>query len=127
MILKGLSREQFINRTVTCEQIKKSREAMKLEKEDERYLKDRVEKRGGLCYKFVSPGNKGVPDRIVITPSGRVCFVEMKSSSGAPSKLQLWQIAELKRRNCDARILQGRDRIDRFLEEIFQEGEGGNG
>ncbi|NLC41156.1 MAG: VRR-NUC domain-containing protein [Clostridiaceae bacterium] len=94
---------------------------MKLEKEDERYLKTRVEERGGLCYKFVSPGNKGVPDRIVITPSGRVYFVEIKSSSGAPSKMQLWQIAELKRRNCDVRILQGRDQIKSFLEEVFQD------
>lgn len=109
--------------SVKSEQMKKSREAMKLEKEDEKYLRDCVEKRGGLCYKFVSPGNKGVPDRIVITPSGRVCFVEMKSSSGTSSKLQLWQIAELKRRNCDARILQGRDQIDSLLEEIFQDGE----
>ena len=27
-----------------------------------------VRSRGGLCFKFVSPGNPGVPDRIVITP-----------------------------------------------------------
>ena len=38
-----------------------------------------VEGRGGLCYKFVSPGNKGVPDRIVITPDGRTEYVELKS------------------------------------------------
>ena len=29
-----------------------------------------VRERGGLCYKFVSPNNPGVPDRIVITPDG---------------------------------------------------------
>ena len=30
-----------------------------------------VRAKGGLYYKFVSPGNPGVPDRIVITADGR--------------------------------------------------------
>ncbi len=41
-----------------------------------------VKKRGGLCYKFVSPDNAGVPDRIVITPEGRTIFVELKTLVG---------------------------------------------
>ena len=34
----------------------------------ESYLVRKVKEHGGLCYKFVSPGNPGVPDRIIITP-----------------------------------------------------------
>ena len=37
----------------------------------ETHLVRMVRDRGGLCFKFVSPGNPGVPDRIVITPAGR--------------------------------------------------------
>lgn len=33
---------------------------------------------GGKAYKWVSPGNPGVPDRICILPGGRVVFIEMK-------------------------------------------------
>ena len=37
-----------------------------LEKEIERRMVQMVKQRGGLCYKFVSPSNPGVPDRIII-------------------------------------------------------------
>lgn len=33
---------------------------------------------GGKAYKFISPGNPGVPDRICVFPGGRVIFVELK-------------------------------------------------
>lgn len=44
----------------------------------ERKLKKRIEEKGGLCLKWVSPGYTGVPDRIVLLPGGRICFVEGK-------------------------------------------------
>ena len=37
-----------------------------LERDAERLLRDEVKKLGGKSYKFVSPGNSGVPDRIVL-------------------------------------------------------------
>jgi hypothetical protein len=36
----------------------------------EKYLVEQVEARGGLCEKHVSPGRKGVPDRLVSWPGG---------------------------------------------------------
>ena len=41
-----------------------------LEKDIERKLVAGVKRAGGKAYKFVSPGNVGVPDRIVIWPNG---------------------------------------------------------
>ena len=49
-----------------------------LEKELERKLVRGVRSRHGLCMKRVCPGNRGVPDRIVLMPGGRVYFIEMK-------------------------------------------------
>ena len=43
----------------------------------ENYLVRKVKENNGLCLKFVSPGNPGVPDRIVITPDGRTIYVEL--------------------------------------------------
>lgn len=42
----------------------------------------RVNELGGLALKFVSPGRRGVPDRLVILPGGRVAFVEVKAPGG---------------------------------------------
>ena len=39
-----------------------------LENELEKKLRDKVKKLGGKAYKFVSPGNAGVPDRLVVLP-----------------------------------------------------------
>ena len=49
-----------------------------LEKEIERHLREGVKSLGGLCLKFVTPGFTGVPDRIVLLPGGKLCFVELK-------------------------------------------------
>ena len=48
----------------------------------ESYLVRKVKEHGGLCYKFVSPGNPGVPDRLIITPTGKTIFVELKTEVG---------------------------------------------
>ena len=50
-----------------------------------------VRERGGLCYKFVSPSNPGVPDRIVITPDGRSIYVELKTEIGRLATIQRWR------------------------------------
>ena len=42
-------------------------------------LRKMVERAGGKCLKFVSPGHTGVPDRIILMPGGRVYFAELKA------------------------------------------------
>ena len=44
----------------------------------EKKLKERIERAGGLCLKWTSPGFSGVPDRIVLLPGARILFVEVK-------------------------------------------------
>ena len=63
-----------------------------LEKEIERKLKVLVEgKLGGRCLKFVSPGWRGVPDRILLLPGGRVQFAELKRPKGGKTdEIQMW-------------------------------------
>ncbi len=45
----------------------------------EKHLVAEVKKAGGVAFKFVSPGRRSVPDRIVLLPGGRIVFVECKS------------------------------------------------
>lgn len=78
-----------------------------------------VEERGGLCYKFVSPGNRGVPDRIVITPDGQTYYVELKSRTGRLSPMQRFQRNELKARNVTVHVLNSVARVEDFLRVVM--------
>ncbi|WP_234985305.1 VRR-NUC domain-containing protein [Anaerovibrio lipolyticus] len=49
-----------------------------MEKDIEQKLKVSLERMGCLVMKFVSPGNSGVPDRLVFIPGGRLLLVELK-------------------------------------------------
>lgn len=63
-----------------------------LEKSVENVLRQAVEAEGGLCLKWVCPGHKGVPDRMLLFPGGIIAFVELKRP-GAKVKaggLQEW-------------------------------------
>lgn len=77
-----------------------------------------VKKRGGLCYKFTSPGSPGVPDRIIILPGGITVYVELKTEIGRLAKIQEWQIEELRKRGAAVRVLKGMDQVLAFLEEV---------
>lgn len=69
-----------------------------LEKDIERRLGERLVRMGCIYYKFVSPGQRGVPDRIVICPDGTLVFVELKRPGGRMATLQSVQQARLRRR-----------------------------
>ena len=68
------------------------------EKSIEQYLVRKVRETGGKAYKFVSPGNAGVPDRLVIFPSGKVIFVELKAPGKVPTNLQKAKHRELEKK-----------------------------
>ena len=89
-----------------------------LEKQIERRLVEGVKKQGGLCYKFVSPGHPGVPDRLIITSTGEIIFAELKTKTGRLSKLQEYTIGEMQKRHADVRVLWGLDDVIDLLNEI---------
>lgn len=78
-----------------------------------------VRDRGGLCYKFVSPGNPGVPDRIIITPDGRSVYIELKTEIGRLANIQKWQLEEMRKRGADVRVLRGLEEVKGFVEEVM--------
>ena len=89
-----------------------------LEKEVEKFLVREVKKLGGISFKFISPGNAGVPDRIVILPNGRVVFAELKTDKGKLTKLQEVQIKKISDLGADARVLRGIEGVREFINEI---------
>lgn len=87
-----------------------------LEKDIEKFLVREVKKLGGLCYKWVSPGNAGVPDRIVLLPDRPVMFVELKTDTGKLSRLQEIQIKKLKAITEHVYVLRGLGGVGDFIE-----------
>lgn len=88
-----------------------------LEKDIEKVLVTEVRKMGGRAFKWVSPGNDGVPDRIVIFPDRPPVFVELKAENGRLSALQKVQVRRLQDMGQDVRVLRGIQEVGRFLED----------
>jgi hypothetical protein len=79
------------------------------ESELEKKFRVLVKKAGGKAYKFLSPGNDGVPDRIVILPGGRIGFVELKQAGKKPRKLQEHRMRELEDLGCFTSVVDDID------------------
>lgn len=85
------------------------------EKDIERYLRDKVKTIGGIAYKFVSPGNTGVPDRIVLLPGGKIIFVELKAPGNKPTALQEMQQKKIRDLGFAVFVIDGKDKVDGLI------------
>lgn len=89
-----------------------------LESEIEKIFVDEVRRLGGKAYKWVSPGNAGVPDRMVILPDCKPIFVELKTDTGQLTRLQKIQIDRLRRLGQDVRVVKGLSGVAEFFRDI---------
>jgi hypothetical protein len=88
---------------------------MQSEKSIEVYLRDQLKKIGGACYKFASPGNAGVPDRLCALPGGRLVFVELKRADGILSRVQCAQFQKLRKLQQTIWIIRSKEEVDDFI------------
>ena len=77
-----------------------------------------IRKMGGEAFKWTSPGNDGVPDRIVMLPGGRLIFVELKADKGRLEPIQKVQIRRIQKLGQEVRVVRGMDGLEEFLNEI---------
>lgn len=89
-----------------------------LESKIERNLRDKIKKIGGKAYKFVSPGNAGVPDRLVILPGNKIGFAELKRQGEEPRPLQKMQIKKLQNLGAFVMVVDSEEKINEFIEEL---------
>lgn len=88
--------ERFVSRL--CRAVSRtSKEVLPemIENQVENYLIKKVSALGGKAWKFVSPGNAGVPDRL-ITYNSKAFFVEVKRPGGKPRALQKATVAQIR-------------------------------
>ena len=70
-----------------------------LEAAIEKVVCDYAKVRGFLSYKFTSPSRAAVPDRMFVTPAGRVFFIEFKREGAKPTPAQEREHARLRGHN----------------------------
>lgn len=88
------------------------------EKNIEAYLRNEVKKLNGRAYKWESPGNNGVPDRIVFLPGGTVHLVELKAPGKKPTALQKNQHLFLNQLGQEVYVIDSKEKVDNFIKKV---------
>ena len=92
---------------------------MKIRERDiENYLVRQVDKVGGKAYKFSSPGNRAVPDRICLFPFGKVIFVELKAPGKTPTPLQYKIHNYMRELSHTVLVIDSKELVNLFVESV---------
>ena len=90
---------------------------MERERDVERKLKREVEKKGGVCWKFISSVS-GVPDRLCLFPRGVIVFVELKRHGAKPRPLQIRQIEKIRKLGFRVEVIDSEQGIQELIGSI---------
>lgn len=86
----------------------------KVENYVEAYLVKKAQHAGFKCYKTVSPGINGFPDRLLLA-KGYAIFVETKSINGVLSEHQKIRIKEMQDQNALVCVINTREGVDQLI------------
>ncbi len=84
----------------------------------ETYFCKKSKEAGVLCLKFISPGNSGVPDRILLKQGGTVGFAELKRPGARPRPLQTYWLAVLKRMGFKTYVVDTKEAADAAISDF---------
>ena len=90
-----------------------------LEKDIERKLGVAAKKRGCMSLKLVSASFNGLPDRMILTPDGKIAFIELKAHGKRPRPLQLKRHAQLRAMNFNVYVIDEVEQIKEVLDAIY--------
>lgn len=93
-----------------------------LERDLEAKIVSHCKQRGLLIYKFSSPSNRGVPDRIIVG-MGKVMFLEIKSAKGRLTALQERELARLREAGVRAEAVNDYQIAVELIDDFFGAGE----
>ena len=91
------------------------------EKVTEKTLVRECAKLGGFALKWISSNKAGVPDRICFFPWRIIKLVEVKSEGLKPSAIQLLTFKLLAKVGFPVTIVDTREKVMAFIEEVKRE------
>lgn len=83
----------------------------------EKYLRKRVEEAGGMCEKFVSPGRRDVPDRLISWPHSSKDLAETKATGKKPRPGQLRDHARREAIGHKVYVLDSIEAVDWYINQ----------
>lgn len=75
---------------------------------------------GGIAYKFVVPGRRHVPDRLVLLPNNQHAFVELKRPGEIPRPGQFREHERLRELRHKVFVIDSVEGIERFFYADFR-------
>lgn len=92
---------------------------MKRESELEREIKEYCKRTGWFFWKFISPSNKGVPDRILFK-KGVVLFFELKRKGELPNKIQRYKIELMLSSGLNVFVIDDFEQAKTILDKVLE-------
>lgn len=83
----------------------------------EAFFRKRVRLVGGYTVKL-APTEKGMPDRLVVMPGGRMYLVELKTATGAVSPAQRVWHDRMAAKGVHVHVVTGKDGVVHWLRRI---------
>jgi hypothetical protein len=89
-----------------------------IEADAEKDLVNGVRVRKGLCFKLKFLGIMGAPDRLVLLPTGRFFFVELKKLGGKLEPSQEIMFPKLLALGFRVHVLEGQEQVADFFNQL---------
>ena len=94
------------------------------EKALEAELRERCKALGWMCIKLTSQYQRGLPDRLILMPGGRVCFAEIKTTGKKPTALQKLTHERLRALGYRVEVVDTNEILDNLIVELLYEVQG---
>lgn len=94
------------------------------EKALEAELRERCKALGWMCIKLTSQYQRGLPDRLILMPGGRVCFAEIKTTGKKPTALQKVTHERLRALGYRVEIVDTTESLDNLIIDLLYEVQG---
>lgn len=94
------------------------------EKVLEAELRERCKALGWMCIKLTSQYQRGLPDRLILMPGGRVCFAEIKTTGKKPTALQRVTHERLRALGYRVEVVDTTESLDNLIVDLLYEVQG---
>ena len=94
------------------------------EKVLEAELRERCKALGWMCIKLTSQYQRGLPDRLILMPGGRVCFAEIKTTGKKPTALQRVTHERLRALGYRVEVVDTTESLDNLIVDLLYEIQG---
>ena len=94
------------------------------EKVLEAELRERCKALGWMCIKLTSQYQRGLPDRLILMPGGRVCFAEIKTTGKKPTALQKVTHERLRALGYRVEVVDTTESLDNLIVDLLYEVQG---